>query len=68
MRGTCESPTAAPAFLISFVPQAEIVGDAFSDHAKTFTYRYNTANPTSGSSVVEHAAENWMMFRGTNTG
>ncbi|KAI0342414.1 alpha/beta-hydrolase [Trametopsis cervina] len=47
---------------------AEIVGDAFSDHAKTFTYRYNTANPTSGSSVVEHAAENWMMFRGTNTG
>ena len=51
--------------------QLEIMGDAFSaveGGNKVFTYRYNTANPTSGSSPVEHAAENWMMFLGTNIG
>ena len=35
----------------------------FSD---AWTYRYNT--PTSGSDAVAHAAENWMMFGGINTG
>ncbi|KAI0028154.1 alpha beta-hydrolase [Vararia minispora EC-137] len=34
----------------------------------TYTYRFNQANPTSGSAVVGHAAENWWMFLGTNTG
>ncbi|KAI0342405.1 alpha/beta-hydrolase [Trametopsis cervina] len=47
---------------------AEILGDTFSKRAKTFVYRYNTPNPTLGSPIVEHAAENWMMFQGTNTG
>ena len=47
------------------------MGDAFSaveGGNNVFTYRYNTANPMSGSSLVEYAAENWMMFLGTNTG
>ncbi|KAI0088264.1 Alpha/Beta hydrolase protein [Irpex rosettiformis] len=48
---------------------AEILGGAFSKQAKSYVYRYNTANPTSGNTaVVGHAAENWMMFLGTNTG
>ncbi|KAF7289183.1 Aldolase-II domain-containing protein [Mycena indigotica] len=36
--------------------------------AKVWTYRYNQPNPTSGSPAVSHAAENWMMFLGVNTG
>lgn len=44
------------------------MGDAWSKRTNTYVYRYNTANPTGGSSLVEHAAENWMMFKGTNTG
>ena len=46
------------------------MGDAFAQQepGKTFVYRYNTANPTTGDPLVEHAAENWMMFRGSNTG
>ncbi|KAI0696529.1 alpha/beta-hydrolase [Cytidiella melzeri] len=47
---------------------AEIMGDSFSQHAKTYVYRYNTANPTGGNTIVWHASENWMMFDGTNTG
>ncbi|EKM56690.1 uncharacterized protein PHACADRAFT_27481 [Phanerochaete carnosa HHB-10118-sp] len=49
---------------------AEIIGGASAQQrsGKTFVYRYNTANPTGGDPLVEHAAENWMMFRGTNTG
>ncbi|KIP09951.1 hypothetical protein PHLGIDRAFT_66574 [Phlebiopsis gigantea 11061_1 CR5-6] len=46
----------------------EIMGDAWSQRTNTYVYRYNTANPTGGSSLVEHAAENWMMFKGSNTG
>ncbi|KAL0578093.1 hypothetical protein V5O48_003911 [Marasmius crinis-equi] len=46
----------------------EILGGAFSTAPKSWTYRYNQANPTSGSTAVGHAAENWMMFLGTNTG
>ncbi|KAI0795489.1 alpha/beta-hydrolase [Abortiporus biennis] len=46
----------------------EIMGGAFAKKANVFTYRYNQPNPTSGSDVVAHAAENWMMFKGTNTG
>ncbi|KAF9016596.1 alpha/beta-hydrolase [Hymenopellis radicata] len=48
-----------------------IVGDAFSRNGvDTWAYRYNQPNPSVGGEpgVVEHAAENWMMFRGSNTG
>ncbi|KAF8842830.1 alpha/beta-hydrolase [Paxillus ammoniavirescens] len=46
----------------------EAMGGASSLFADTWTYRYNTPNPTQGSAAVVHAAENWMMFDGTNTG
>ncbi|KIJ63651.1 hypothetical protein HYDPIDRAFT_29443 [Hydnomerulius pinastri MD-312] len=46
----------------------EAMGGASSLFSDTWTYRYNTPNPTSGSDVVAHASENWMMFDGTNTG
>lgn len=48
----------------------EIMAGAYASRepANTFTYRYNTPNPTSGDPLVEHASENWMMFLGTNTG
>jgi len=45
-----------------------IMGTAFSKKVSTWTYRYNQRNPTSSSSDVAHAAENWMMFLGSNTG
>ncbi|TFK73274.1 EstA protein [Pluteus cervinus] len=45
-----------------------ILGHAFSKHGQTWTYRYNQRNPTSGGTAVYHAAENWMMFLGSNTG
>lgn len=41
---------------------------AFSRTGKSWAYRYNQPNPTSGSHAVGHAAENWMMFVGSNTG
>ncbi|KAI0029012.1 Alpha/Beta hydrolase protein [Vararia minispora EC-137] len=35
----------------------------------TFTYRFNQPNPTVGPpDLTMHAAENWWMFLGTNTG
>jgi len=46
----------------------EIMGGAYAKKTKAFTYRYNQPNPTSGSPAVGHAAENWMMFLGSNTG
>ncbi|KAG6380169.1 Alpha/Beta hydrolase protein [Boletus reticuloceps] len=46
----------------------EAMGGPASLYSGTWTYRYNTPNPTSGSNVVAHAAENWMMFDGINTG
>ncbi|KAI0050267.1 alpha/beta-hydrolase [Auriscalpium vulgare] len=46
-----------------------IMGEAWARRTSIFTYRYNQANPTgSNPTVVGHAAENWMMFLGTNTG
>ncbi|KAF7289185.1 Aldolase-II domain-containing protein [Mycena indigotica] len=47
-----------------------IIASAVSQCGKAtaWTYRYNQANPTSGSPAVAHAAENWMMFLGVNTG
>ncbi|KAG1804994.1 Alpha/Beta hydrolase protein [Suillus plorans] len=46
----------------------QAMGGPSSLYSNTWTYRYNTPNPTSGSDLVSHAAENWMMFDGTNTG
>ncbi|KAJ7165538.1 alpha/beta-hydrolase [Mycena crocata] len=45
-----------------------IIASAASVRNKAWTYRYNQPNPTSGGSGTGHAAENWMMFRGINTG
>lgn len=44
------------------------MGQSFAQHSRAWTYRYNQRNPTSGGTGVGHAAENWMMFLGTNTG
>ncbi|KAJ3982162.1 alpha/beta-hydrolase [Lentinula detonsa] len=46
----------------------EILGGAYAHATIAWTYRYNQPNPTSGSLAVGHAAENWMMFNGINTG
>ncbi|KAK7461801.1 hypothetical protein VKT23_008233 [Stygiomarasmius scandens] len=43
----------------------ESLGSLFT---KSFTYRYNQPNPTQQGTAVQHAAENWMMFKGINTG
>ncbi|CAA7265759.1 unnamed protein product [Cyclocybe aegerita] len=43
-----------------------IMGTAFSKVTRSWTYRYN--QPTPGAAAVHHAAENWMMFKGTSTG
>jgi len=43
-----------------------IMGTKFGEATKSWTYRYNQATP--GAPEVFHAAENWMMFRGTSTG
>ncbi|TFK27844.1 EstA protein [Coprinopsis marcescibilis] len=46
-----------------------ILGTAFSRRGiEAYAYRYNQRNPTNGGTGVWHASENWMMFRGTNTG
>ncbi|KAJ7099276.1 alpha/beta-hydrolase [Mycena belliarum] len=45
-----------------------IIASAASKRSKAWTYRYNQPNPTSGGSGTGHAAENWMMFQGINTG
>ncbi|KAK7461803.1 hypothetical protein VKT23_008235 [Stygiomarasmius scandens] len=44
------------------------LGNAFAAATKAFTYRYNQPNPTQQGTAVQHAAENWMMFLGSNTG
>ncbi|KAJ4480248.1 alpha/beta-hydrolase [Lentinula aciculospora] len=47
----------------------EIMGGAFANTPKSWTYRYNQPNPTQGMpGFTAHAAENWMMFNGINTG
>ncbi|KAK0470280.1 alpha/beta-hydrolase [Desarmillaria tabescens] len=48
----------------------QILASAYSSQTiNTWAYRYNQPNPTSGSpTIVAHAAENWMMFLGSNTG
>ena len=44
------------------------MGEKFYQSATSWGYRYNQRNPTSEGTGVWHAAENWMMFRGSNTG
>ncbi|KAJ3482853.1 hypothetical protein NLI96_g6702 [Meripilus lineatus] len=46
----------------------EIMGGGFGKKANAFTYRFNQPDPTSGSNLVEHAAENFMLFQGIETG
>ncbi|KAF9550176.1 alpha/beta-hydrolase [Agrocybe pediades] len=43
-----------------------LMGTAFGKKQKSWTYRYNQRTP--GASAVFHAAENYVMFRGTSTG
>jgi carboxylesterase type B len=44
------------------------MGEEFGKSAESWVYRYNQRNPTQNASFgVAHAAENWMMFKGTNT-
>ncbi|PFH45585.1 hypothetical protein AMATHDRAFT_71494 [Amanita thiersii Skay4041] len=45
-----------------------IMASEFSKRTNAWTYRYNQRNPTIPVPAVTHAAENWMMFLGTNTG
>ena len=42
------------------------MGNAFASKLPTYAYRYNTPDPPSPSPLVEHAAENYMMFAGTH--
>ncbi|KAI0364239.1 alpha/beta-hydrolase [Pilatotrama ljubarskyi] len=47
----------------------EIIGLAVArKKTAAYTYRYNQPVPTANTTLVNHAAENWMMFRGTSTG
>ncbi|KAJ3550538.1 hypothetical protein NM688_g5059 [Phlebia brevispora] len=48
----------------------EYMGDAFAKEVQNvYTYRYNTpANAAAGHTVVDHAAENWLMFNGSKPG
>ncbi|KAK7461848.1 hypothetical protein VKT23_008278 [Stygiomarasmius scandens] len=46
----------------------ESLGSLFLRRNKAWTYRYNQPNPTQAGTAVQHAAENWMMFSGINTG
>ncbi|THU82033.1 alpha/beta-hydrolase [Dendrothele bispora CBS 962.96] len=46
----------------------ESLGSLFLRNNKAWTYRYNQPNPTQSGTAVQHAAENWMMFLGINTG
>jgi len=47
----------------------EIMGKSFGESSASWAYRYNQRNPTVPAYLgVAHAAENWMMFKGTDTG
>lgn len=55
---------------LPFCEKRQILGSGYSSKGiNTWTYRYNQPNPTIGSpAIVAHAAENWMMFLGSDTG
>ncbi|KAG6915819.1 hypothetical protein DXG01_009693 [Tephrocybe rancida] len=61
----CPSITEAD---LTALNERTIMASSLSKKIPSWTYRYNQRNPTSSSLGVEHAAENWMMFLGTNTG
>jgi hypothetical protein len=44
------------------------MGEKFGESATSWAYRYNQRNPTTEWTGVGHAAENRMMFKGSNTG
>ena len=48
--------------------QREIIGLAAARASKAYTYRYSQPVPPAHTNITWHAAENWMMFRGTSTG
>ncbi|KIK03015.1 hypothetical protein K443DRAFT_95874 [Laccaria amethystina LaAM-08-1] len=52
---------------IAAIERRTLMGESFAPHSNVWTYRYNQPNPTFPGFGVHHAAENWMMFRGTNT-
>jgi carboxylesterase type B len=53
----------------SVVCGRDIIAAAVTPRNQVWTYRYNQANPTQNpAGGVQHAAENWMMFQGINTG
>ncbi|KAJ3482852.1 hypothetical protein NLI96_g6703 [Meripilus lineatus] len=47
-----------------------VLATAFSKkpNHRVWTYRFNQPDPTSGKALVEHSADNFMMFRGVKTG
>ena len=44
------------------------MGEKFGESVTSWAYRYNQRNPTSKWKGVGHAADIWMMFKGSNTG
>ncbi|KAF7300838.1 Aldolase-II domain-containing protein [Mycena kentingensis (nom. inval.)] len=62
-----QAATGEPELLCARHLIASAVAKRGSD-CKAWTYRYNQPNPTQEGTAVQHAAENWMMFRGINTG
>ncbi|KAJ7646026.1 Carboxylesterase [Mycena polygramma] len=52
----------------SVVCGRHIIGTAVAKRNRAWTYRYNQPNPTAGGTATGHAAENFMMFQGSNTG
>ncbi|KAF7345621.1 Aldolase-II domain-containing protein [Mycena venus] len=53
----------------SVICARHIIASAVAKRNRAWTYRYNQPNPTAdGANGVAHQAENWMMFRGINTG
>ncbi|CAL1710102.1 unnamed protein product [Somion occarium] len=46
----------------------EIMGGAFAKETDVFIYRFNQPNPTMGVSTVDHAADDYFLFRGSNPG
>ena len=48
--------------------QREIVGEAFAQETPVYAYRFNQANPTDNVSTVEHGADDYFLFGGSNPG
>ena len=56
-------------FLFKHSRKRTIIASSWNKaNVQTWTYRYNQPDPTGGSTATAHAAENYMMFRGTHTG